>query len=958
MSRGGLPGPIRRLARQPTRTGAILLLAAAALAAAGIQGGAAAALQATLDEQWRGAYDILVTPSDVVGPIDGALAPNTLASSDPGMSLEDLAEVRGIDGIAVAAPIGEVMIPGLKSGQVAVAVPRAALGAAETPQAYRVTATYSTDDGLGERVVWSDTVRIVVDETFGDVPPSRSPGCGDDPDATMGYNEFEFLPGDYPALTDSICIFGDRGDRVVVLNADGSQGWSSPEGAEPLTFTLPQTPLGATRLTLVDPIAEKALLGRSGGFLDPLIAVGEVGGSDVAAMREWAAEAGGPFAERFLAEQSSITPDPMPAAVLHDLRRLYAANGADFDAELAAMTTGIAAAPFLISETPPAPLTLKIGVESFGDAPTNDEQPGFRGYTLPAALTAGDPGEHIGVSATDTSAILNPFSNEPANIVWPGAELAIADGLRTWSSLGMQHVGKTGAAAITDGVEGPTMQPSGYRSPLMDWDDMFALDADPSDVGVESAYAPLAPFQDLTGVGETVIAVPVGSFDSAAIAVSDDAANYVPLGAYDPVGSVVADGPHAGTALNPSVSGLGLISSRTSAVGSIESAAVWGDTHPISAIRVRVAGIEAYSPEAQERVVDVARAIEALGFTASIVAGSSPADIDVTVDGYAFGTIDPSGEQTVGELGTVTQRWSELGAAARVELAVSTATMAILGIALATGIVLLAAVQVAGVPGRREQSLVMREVGFTRKRIARWFALEELPGIVVVLLVGAAAVRLSHATGIATITAILAVVAVLASSIAAVVAGSRVTGLRTPRDARSRRIGARSVAGFGVRQAVVHPLTTVTHVLAIVIVGLAVAGLIHVLRAGQTAAGESSLALLTLGRQLLPQAMLGIVGVVGGILLARLTRRLDLARRHEQWMTLRAAGWTSAQLATAQLAEGVAVAVPAIVLSGTVAFFGAAALDVAPAWLSGVVAVLAAALTAFISFSVRRKGTA
>jgi len=970
--RRGLPSPFVRLWRQPLRVGAIALLAVTALAASGIQSAAAMVLQATLDENWRGTYDILVTPTDALGEMDGLLPPNSLGSSAAGMTLEELAAVRAVDGVEVAAPLGEILVPSLKFPQARVAIPRGFVGAGEAPQGYRITATYTTDDGLGERIVDQRAVSIVVDEASELRPPSPPPQCGSGGSYSFGgtHGDYEADFDLYPALKAMACGPIASGDGVTVYEGGpggGSWSWSGDDGrSEPapvLGFQLPAAPQTLTRITLVDPEAERTLLGGVGAFLDPLIAVRPTAETTTATLEDWANMDGGPFARRFLdhISRAAVWTSDYGAAEVAELRALFAANDDDWDSYVRDLLKGTIYAPLLVASQSPAALALKIDVEAYGPVGVEMMAGGEVRYLPPDAMMAGEDGVVVGSAAGDVSTLLNPFYAAAPALAWPGASLDTAEALPTYDLLNIFAVGEVSAARIATDGDGVVITPDGYHVPILD-DGLpqaaFGLRPTGEQTGAEAAYASGTQIWSIDATGSSIAAAAVGAFDAAAIEQDEYAADYVPLGAYAPVGSTLTRGEHAGTTMLPSLAGLGLVSPRTVAIGSIHSAPLWGDDAPIASIRVRVAGVDGYNAAGQRKVVDVAEAIEQLGFQATIVAGSSPTDTTLRVDAYAFGTAEASVAQEVGELGTVLQRWSELGAASRVSLSVSSATLAILGIALAAGILLLGAVQLAGIPGRREQAVVMREVGFTRKLIARWFAAEEIPGLLVVALVGAVAWWISRGSGIATVAAAAAVAAVLVTGMTSVVVGSRVRAATVPRDARSRRLGARSVPAFGARQAVIHPLTTLVHVLAIVIVGLSAAGLAAATLAGREGAGVSSLALLAIAQQLGPQLALGAAGVVGGILLARLTRGLDLARRADQWATLRAAGWTSGQLATAQRVEGVTVALPGLALTAGLAWFGAQWLELASVWLYLVVAVGAGLATALVAFSTRRKGSA
>lgn len=967
MNAGGLPGPFARLWRQPLRVGAIVLLAVTALAASGIQSAAALALRSTLDENWRGAYDILVTAPDGLQPIDGMLPPNTLASGE-GITFDQLEAVRALDGIDVAAPIGEVLVPGLKFAQPDIVLPLGLIeGATEVPKAFRVTATYTTDDGLGERIVERREFPLIVDETpqAGLSPADLAECLAAEVSYTTESESYSVDAPQYSALKAELCQPTWRTAVRAVRPLDGG-GWgsSSPgNGEDFFRIALPSAPQTVNRLTLVDPEAERALLGAEGAFLDPLIETEASVDTDIPAMQEWAESAD------FRAEQlraqltflASVDRSWLTDEAYAQLRQLYRDNGSDYDEKMAGLIAAARFVPLVVSDAQVAELRLKLDIEAVGDANFAVDGLGGGSWQLPTALKDGSPGALVGSSAGDISEVLNPFGAQSRPLVWPGVDLSVAEEAASPSAMAMTVAAKAAAGAHSAHDDGGVLLPPvGYTMPVLEnegAESALGMRVDPGTIGAEAAYTrPSSPW--VSGFGAPPGILAVGEFSPDMVTVDESSANYVPLGAYAPVSSTLTSGEHAGATMLPSLSGLGLVSPRTVAIGSIYSSPLWDDDAPISAIRVRVAGIDSYTPENQQRVIEVAQAIEALGLSASIVAGSSPVDVDVQVDGYAFGTTDPAVPQTVGELGTVTQRWSELGAASRVSLSVSTATLAILGIALAAGILLLGAVQLAGIPGRRDQAVVMRELGFPRSRIARWFAGEEVPGLVVVIIVGAVAWWLSGGARTAAIAALVAGASVLATATASVIAGSRSRSVRMPRDSRSRRLGAHSVAAFGARQALVHPLTSSVHLLAIAIVGLSATALAAALLTGREDAGASSLALLTLGQQLWPQLALGSAGIISGILLARLTRRLDLARRADQWSTLRAAGWTSGQLARAQRVEGLAVVVPGIVVTAGLAWLGAWWLALEPVWLYVAVAAAAGLATGLVAFSTRRKGSA
>ncbi|MFT4051479.1 MAG: hypothetical protein QM677_04420, partial [Microbacterium sp.] len=641
---GGAPGPLRRLLRQPLRAGALVLLGVTALAASGIHSAAALALRDQIDANWRGAYDILVTADGVAA--DGLLAPNTL-SADAAMGTTALDAVRAVDGVEVAAPIGEVLIPGVTWGSAQLLIPFDEVpGLEDGPQTFRITATYSTDDGLGERLVDQRSFELVVDGDLQGVSEEDIAACLASDISTEVDGRTLELTDDYPALRRAFCEMGNGSAAAAVIGTDGTQfTYDNGSSATPdrVQVGLPSAPQTMTRLTLIDPAAEQELLGDAGDFLQPLVDLAPDAVTDVTRMQEWAQQSDSPYATGFQTWVAAQATASMFGSVddeaLADERRLYRDNGLDFDAEATAALAGTGFVPVLVAEQDVADLHLKIDVTAVGTA-TRDDTTGL--YTLPAETGAGtDVGVSIGSSAADVSALLTPFSTRASGVVWPGATGVIDEdenGLAANSPL--RAVGRLAAARYSEADGEITLSPEGFVTPLDEgrgYSDLFGLGEDGTALGAESAYSSGNQVW-AQGEGGYSYVQAVGTFDTADIDTDEDAANHVPLGAYGVVGSTVVDGAHAGTTMQPSLSGLGLVSSRTAAIGSFASAGIWGDDTPISAIRVRVSGIEGYDERSQQRVVEVAQRIEDLGLAATIVAGSSPVDTDVFVEDYAFGT--------------------------------------------------------------------------------------------------------------------------------------------------------------------------------------------------------------------------------------------------------------------------------------------------------------------------------
>jgi hypothetical protein len=966
-SRARVPGPLRRLSRDRSRLLAVLLIAIVALSASGIQTAAALVLQQTLNANWRGAYDMLVTAHGSHVGTDGYLASNSLSSGQT-MTLADVAKIRTVSGIEVAAPIGEVLVPGLGQDALSLNIPTSAVTSTTTPEAFRVTVTYSTDDGLGKRIVHTQTNQVVIDNT-----PEPPVSTTVTPCSEYGV-EVDITK--YPMLclqqeTDGLPL--ERGN--IYQNSDGVSGWSgggtAVSGVYPLQFN--PVPQGITRVTLVDPAAERKLLGKAGAFLAPLEKLKPSAKTSLAEINTWAKQSDSPYAKDYLRQQSSLdsavsasaaSQTPLQNEIEKEQAAFMKENHTKFASSGPLVSSG-PQVPVLVASGGAAPLTASVHVEALGAAPpATGANPPFP-YVLPTGK-----GNVLGSTTVNASDLLNPFAQKPVLAQWPGTHLdasptAVEFVTRPMASEGTSTAPRYVITKDKNRNISAHLNSTGFISPYARTTeanpDPFFPNSSGTDDGHESVYAPatLMPGQKES---DNVQAVPVGPLPTKQLASLQSALSYVPLGAYQPVSSTVKVGG-ATKKLNPSVTGLGLVSPRTVAVASIASAAAWHQTAPVDAVRVRVAGISSYNPAAERKVVDVATAIQKLGFTATIVAGSSPSAVQISVAGYAFGTASVGGSQRVGTLGTVTQEWSELGAAARADNAISTATLSILGIALGSTALLLGAVQFVSVPRRRARAAVMREIGWTRGRIRRWMSAEEIPALVVVLAAAVGATLLSGATSISLAAGAIGVAVVLVTSVVAVLVGS----VSNP---RRRRIGAsragrrrllargRSVFTFGLRQLRIHALTAITLLVATLVVAISTAGLVDVFLAGRTAAGVSLLAQFTTGQASVPQVVLGLTGLAAGIILAVLTRRIDLARRAPQWEAMRAMGWTSAMILRTQRAESVALAIPAVVLGAAVSLVGAVAVHAPSAPALAVAGGLAALLVSLAILLLRRKASA
>ena len=922
------PSPVRRMWRDRPRLVAVALLALVSLAAAGISATAAERLQSVLDANWRGSYDILVTAKGNQGDLAGLLAPNTLAGGEDNLTLKDVSKIRAVTGVGVAAPIGAVVVPGLAQRQVQIALPKSAANADHRPQAFRITMTFWTDDGLGKRFISHTTQDIVIDERPRPLP---TPG-------SCTINGVKVTPETYPELSKTC----NAGPQTGNVNYSFVQGWGSSDTTEgdSILFGIGTATLSSTRITLVDPVAERALLGRAGDFLSPLADLDAKGTLSQQEVVSWARSSHGKFADQFLKmydEQGASGPGYTPEQ-MKEYERLNKDPAATSQVTFAIPPY----VPLIVRDAGPAPLDVSIDVTGFGAA-SDTPNAGFAQlpYRLPSAMNSGAPGSSVGSSEVDASALLNPADPNPVILPWPGTS---ADGIRGTAQLQDMHITLVGNASApaysiedktVDGVK-VKMSAAGFLDPFVDKiqaDNVLPLLEDGTVPGRESVFASGLKFRFTYDPGSSTNgtlspnAVAVGGFTLDGNDKLQSGLSKVPLGAYESVGSTLIPGssPAATRAvkMKPSVTGFGLVDQQTVAIASLNSAAAWGDKAPVNAVRVRVSGVNDYSPDAVAKIAGVAQAINTLGYSATVVSGSSPTDVTVDVDNYAFGVTNADEKQKVGPLGSVTQKWSELGAASRVNLAVSNTSFAILAVALGAAAVLLAAVQLAGVPGRRAQASVMRTIGWRRRRIVRWMAAEELVSLLIVAIAGVVALLLASSRSAVTIAVGGSVAALVVTSTLAVALGARppATGIRPLRRGKRRhqmvevQAWVTSLWRLALRQVTVHRLNGIVQLIATIVVAVAAAAVTVTLIEGRAAAGASALGVFAVDEAFVAQLALGAIAMIAGIVLAVIARRIDLVRRREQWSTMRAMGWSVGQVRTVQVIEGALIGAPAIVIA-------------------------------------------
>ncbi|MET0974690.1 MAG: hypothetical protein ABWX82_03360 [Leifsonia sp.] len=998
---------MRRFARDRLRLASVALLAVTLIATAALQSAAAVALQATLDAHWRGAYDILVTSTAAAE--DGLLPPNSLAGGSKRIPLVKLDAIRALDGVEVAAPISQIVIPSLDSARVNIA---AAVDEAQVtldPQQYRLRVQYLTDDGLGARIALSDTYRLTLDTSNAprDVVIQNDPVHGTCQIGGVEIDDCGYDPPTRPRITAYVqtespdstgSTMGTFDDRVV----DGD-----------VVFSLPSVALPPTRVTLIDPGAEQELLGRDGAFLDPLVTVGAGSTHSLDELVAWSGTQAGTVFTDVIAGARRQQQAALDAFASSEMYLAYVEEMAERGEdplpieELYGLPNYV---PVIVAPESDVPLSVRIDVEALGPGQLPDLSKGY--FTEPVIEDRAARGVHLGTMSADASALLDPFSTTALTLRWLDDGNAVAEtGPQGYTGAYLGSVAHSTPVVPVERDGTPTLEATGYLGTTMEsyWGgdpSGWILRGEGTARGAQSAYATVqseALRQDVDG-GYSML-LPIGGFDTDDVSPASDPLSYVPLGAYDPAGmTLVADASGAQidpVELLPAAGGLGLVGAQTTAIGDIAALSTGIREPTMDAVRVRVADVGAYDRDGIARVVAVASEIEELGLAATIVAGSSTQTETLAVAGYSFGTTDPTGAQSVGALGTVEQQWSALGVAARLGTSLSQATLALLASVVASTLVLFAVASLSAGGSRRADAATLRAVGWSRRRIVRWLLAEQWPGVAVIGVAGLAASAV--AGGEAMVPSIVASVllAVVVVAVISAVTGSsapriRVAtehellrerpqarpevrwttdaasehtesdqdqepdhGVRAPRGGTRLRLGAESVAGFGARLVRGDVGAALGSVAAVLIVMATTACFVLALNVGRDGAGASLLAQAGTAQALAPQLVLGLAGIASGVLLTMLVRTQTLRRRTRSRSLLRALGWTAPDIRRSERAEILVVGLPAALVGCYLLWFALDAAGLAHLETAVSTALIAGlAVVATLLVTTRKAGTA
>lgn len=379
---------------------------------------------------------------------------------------------------------------------------------------------------------------------------------------------------------------------------------------------------------------------------------------------------------------------------------------------------------------------------------------------------------------------------------------------------------------------------------------------------------------------------PLGRYNLDALSARyNGASDYAPLGIYgDAPRTLVedADGNPVEQVLPRSLNPGGVNPLPPVGLTNLETVEALRGDHFIDAIRVRVAGIEGYSPDALNTIEQVAGAIiERTGLDVVVVAGSSPTDVRVDVEG----------------VGTVLEQWTSLGEAPRITSAISGLSGLLLAAAgLVVAMYLLGMAVLVVVETGRELAILDLVGWRSRTRRAVPLAQAAILGAISGACASGVLLVLGRVTQVATpwwLVAGVAVASVVAHCGAVELVASRLEHKSRQAASASRRSARRpmSVVGLAVQNLRESTARTITLALALT-VSAGVAGLVIGLQIGVAGRLDTSLFGQQIALRVAPYHLLAAAAAVfAAAAMAIDNGILSVERRLSLLGLLRAVGW-------------------------------------------------------------------
>lgn len=638
---------------------------------------------AAIDQHWRGAYDLLVRPSGAVQKTEreyGLVESNYLSVGESGISVEQWKQIQAMPDIEIAAPVAAIGYLRNIAGNIGITIP-----AESESQLLRVGVEISSTNGYKANTLVSQ-------------------------------NEYyQMNPGGW-AKADA--------DPKTVMPLTTAPGFTQAEAPGSVAATVHTPPVMWTLVASVDPMSERRLVG-----LDQAIVQGQYLSDNDGLATEKVPERGSP--QDIAQGKSGMHRETA-------MNRLANPDGPNLPIIFAtssyiSLTTSIKVDRLQMLDSKSLEAAQQARNQGYGPEKSTDELSGglrrfFDALNQPVTQKIAD--FHF-----DYGQIIKPLSFHALNldIISPKPSIQVVQGL---SPIGAnnafpiaydQGFDKTyRPGAISYSTHNSPFNTNGLLSLTAlakpDAQTIISLTGEVAFRSLPIASPAMAPARKEEYKGRVWSPFSfneVGSYDLSKLPAAirePDPLSYVPLGIYQPPvvklvrdaeGNLLAGGP---VDLHPTLNPASFIPGPPLALTNIAAARFFRGDNCIDAIRIRVAGIDRYTPENVKKVEDVAaRIINATGLHVDIVAGSSPQKVLVYIPGSPDGKIAP--------LGYVEEQWTTLGAAAAISSGIDQTSFLMLGATGFAGLLYLVSQSLLGTLARRRELALVQALGWRRRHI-------------------------------------------------------------------------------------------------------------------------------------------------------------------------------------------------------------------------------------------------
>lgn len=607
-----------------------------------------------VEADFRSAYDILVRPDDSRTPLEeqqGLVRPNFLSGQFGGISMSQYEEIRRIPGVEVAAPIAMIGYVTVNGG-------------------VTVDLTDAVDPGLDRQVIrlglsWNTARGLSILD--GDAPRyayvTRNTIVWPEVSATSAtWSDGKNRPptSACEGRPSPIEILADGGERPLCLFSEGDMG---PLGNQEL-----RSPLDVVHL--------------------------RADGSFVTGTREGA----------------PVVSDRLTKGVSWPMSLLLAAVDPRAEADLVGLDHAVTTGRYLEPDDAPEPLegTPRISVPVLATTtPALDE--GL--VVAPGRITGPAVAQLPGRDWSDAQAELDAATAVP---VGERTEAHVTDAYAPLVTPGNQigslnHIIQSGAVTYTQSDSGltPTIAPhhpgvftdTVHGNPATSW------------FGADRKFRPLRKAPSASD--EQLVATAVGTFDPQELSGFSDL-SAVPLETYFPPAADGADAQSrhllGGQPLEPDSNPGGYLATPPLLLTTLAGyPGLTSSPDPLSAIRIRVAGVTGPDEVSLERVRSVAQMVSTrTGLDVDVTLGSSPAPQSVTLPAGSFGRPQLS----------LQEQWTKKGVATLVLKAIDHKSTFLFGLILIVCLLFLVNGVSAAVRDRRRELAILATLGWPRRRLA------------------------------------------------------------------------------------------------------------------------------------------------------------------------------------------------------------------------------------------------